>query len=389
MNFTTYARRNVFRRRGRTIMTIFAIAMAVLIFCSIRTIVHAWSSGAEAASVDRLATRHKASITMQLPKRYIEDLRSVQGVTKASWAVWFGGKDPKKRVPFFATFASDHETWFDVMDEMHVEPAELAEWKATPNGAIIGDLLAKKLELKVGDRMLIHSDIYPGDWEFKVVAIYKALRKSSDRNTMVFRWDYFNNDPRTTFSHEQIGWMMSRISPGLRSSDVSRAIDKVFDERDDQTLTMSERAFQLSFLAGFSSMLTAFDFISLAILIVMGLVLANSVAMNARERTHEYGVLRAVGFLPRHVATFIISESVFIALLGGAAGLALTVLLINGAVGPFLEENMAMMFPYFRTPASILLLGLGAALGLGVLAAALPSWRASKLRVTDSLRRID
>jgi hypothetical protein len=44
------------------------------------------------------------------------------------------------------------------------------------------------------------SDIYPGDWEFKVVGIYKATRKTVDRNTMVFRWDFFNNDPRAAFS---------------------------------------------------------------------------------------------------------------------------------------------------------------------------------------------
>lgn len=389
MNFTTYARRNVFRRRGRTIMTIFAIAMAVLIFCLIRTVIAMWNAGADEASVDRLATRHKVSITMQLPKRYIEDVRNIKDVKKATWAVWFGAKDPKKRTEFFAGFAADHETWFDVMDEMSVPPAQLAEWKSTPNGAVLGDQLAKKLEVKVGDRLVINSDIYPGDWEFKVVGIYMPLRKTADRNSMVFRWDYFNNDPRTAFSHEQIGWMLSRIADSKRSAEISRAIDKIFDERDDQTTTMSERAFQLSFLGGFSAVLSAFNVISFVILLIMTLILANAVAMNVRERAHEYGVLRAVGFQPFHVAGFILGESLFISAIGGLVGVGLTALLINGMMGPALEENMAGMFPYFRAPTGVMLSALVAALGLGAIAAVIPAWNASRRPVTDALRRID
>ena len=91
--------------------------------------------------------------------------------------------------------------------------------------------------------MVINSDIYPGDWEFKVVGIYTPLRKTVDRNIFLFRWDFLNNDPRTVFSKEQIGWMVSRITDSVHSADISRRIDQKFDSQDDQTLTMSERAF--------------------------------------------------------------------------------------------------------------------------------------------------
>src|SRR5205823_1038009 len=80
MNLATYARRNLFRRRGRTILTIITVAVAVLIFSSIRTVVSEWEAGAAAASKDRLAIRHKVSITMQLPRKYIDDVRSTPGV---------------------------------------------------------------------------------------------------------------------------------------------------------------------------------------------------------------------------------------------------------------------------------------------------------------------
>jgi len=392
VNVATYPARNLFRRPGRTILTLIVIAVTVLIFNLLRTVDHAWKVGAEEAAKDRLASRHKVSITMQLPKRYIDDIRDpakVPGIKAATWANWFGAKDPRERAPFFAGFAADHLSWFDVMDEMKIEPAALEAWKQTNNGAILGDVLAKTLEVKVGDDLTITSDIYPGDWKFKVVGIYTPLRKTVDRNSMVFRWDFLNNDPRATFSKDQIGWIMSRIDDPSKSAEISRAIDKLFDERDDQTVTMSERAFQLSFLGGFSAILSAFDLVSAVILLIMLLILANTVAMSVRERTHEYGVLRAIGFSPRYVFGFILGEAVLIALLGGLAGVLLTMLLINAALGPMLESNMGAFFPYFRTPAAVLGMALVGAVLVGVISGLAPAIGASRRKVTDALRRID
>jgi putative ABC transport system permease protein len=182
--------------------------------------------------------------------------------------------------------------------------------------------------------------------------------------------------------------MISRISDPLRSAEISRKIDAKFEERDDQTLTMSERAFQLSFVAAFAAVLKALDIASLVILAIMTLILANTIAMSVRERTHEYGVLRAIGFPPGHILGFIVGESLLIAAVGGLVGIGAVVLLINHGIGPLIEENGGF-FPYFRTPAWVLGVALAAATLLGGIASALPARRASRLKVTDALRRVD
>lgn len=389
MNLATYARRNLFRRRGRTILTMVAIALAVLIFSIIRTIVFEYNAGAAEAAQDRLAIRHRVSITMWLPYKYVEEVRATPGVKAATWANWFGAKDPKERIPFFAGFAADQNTWFEVMDEMKIDPAQLDEWKKTPNGAILGDLLAKTLDVKIGDDVTIISDIYPGDWKFKVVGIYTPLRKTVDRNELIFRWDFLNNDPRAAFGKDKIGWMLARIDEPGKSAEIAKRIDAKFADHDDQTSTMSERAFQLSFLGGFAALLKAFDYASIVILVILALVLANTIAMSVRERTHEYGVLRAIGFPPSHILGFILGESVLIAIVGGLLGVALTAGLINGVLGPFVEEHMSSWFPYFSTPPYVMGLAIGGAALVGLLAGALPAYRASRLRVTDALRRLD
>lgn len=394
MNIATYARRNLFRRKGRTILTVLAVAVVVLIFCLIRTVVVAWNAGAEEAAKDRLVTIHKTSLTMQLPQRYISEIRDankIKGIAASTWANWFGAKDPRERAQFFAAFAVDHNSWFDVSDEMQVDPKQLETWKATRDGVILGDVLAKTLEVEVGNDVVVTSDIYPGDWKFKVVGIYTALRKTVDRNTMILRWDFLNDDQRSVElrSRDKIGWMVSRIDDPTKSAEISRAIDQAFDERDDQTKTMSERAFQLSFLGGFSAILNGLDFVSIVILFIMTLILANTMAMSVRERSHEYGVLRAIGFSPRYVLGFILGESALVAIVGGICGVLLTLLLINATVGPLLEQNMPAFFPYFRTSPNTLLTALGLTAVLGVVAALLPGYRASRRGVTDALRRID
>jgi putative ABC transport system permease protein len=275
------------------------------------------------------------------------------------------------------------------MDEMKVDPAQLAEWKQTRDGAIIGDRLAKTFGVKIGDKLVVDSNIYPGDWELKVVGIYTPLRQTADRNTLVFRWDYLTDDPRGVYSKDQAGWVLSRIDDPAHSADIATAIDRKFEEKADQTLTMSERTLALSYLGAFSALLSAFDLVSLVILLVMVLVLTNTIAMAVRERTHEYGVLLAIGFSPGQLRSFIIGEAVLVALVGGVLGVVLTFGLLNGVIGPYLEDNMTSMFRYFHTSMNLMWLSLACALVVGVIAGVLPAMRVSRLKVTDALRRLD
>jgi putative ABC transport system permease protein len=72
---------------------------------------------------------------------------------------------------------------------------------------------------------------------------------------------------------------------------------------------MSERALNLSFMGMLSALLTALDVISIIILFIMMMMIGNTIAMGVRERTREYGVLRALGFVPAHIRTFVIGEA--------------------------------------------------------------------------------
>jgi putative ABC transport system permease protein len=130
------------------------------------------------------------------------------------------------------------------------------------------------------------------------------------------------------------------------------------------------------------------DIVSIVILLIMMLILGNTVAMGVRERTNEYGVLRAIGFLPRHLVQFVLGEAATIGALGGIVGLLISYPIVEKGVGRFLEENMRGFFPYFRIDPSTAVQAVLFAILLGLIAAAIPAYNASKLNVIDSLRRV-
>ncbi|HEY3817559.1 MAG TPA: FtsX-like permease family protein [Polyangiaceae bacterium] len=387
MTLTGLALRNLGRNKFRVILTALGVAIAIVAFLLLRTVIWAWASAAEWAAKDRVVTRHKVTFVMELPKRYVEDVRNAPHVKTVTWANWFGAKDPKHDREFFATLAVDPATYFVVYDEMKVPPDQMETFQHDKQGAIVGDVLAKKMGWKVGDKIILQSGIYPGDWQMNIDGIYEATARSVDRSTFLFHWDYVN-DSLPPERRDNVGWIISRVDQPGHVADIGVALDKLFEDRETPTLSQDERSFNASFLAMFSSILQAMDVMSGVILVIMMLILGNTIAMGVRERTSEYGVLRAIGFLPKHIVIWIVGESLALGLLGGLGGLLLAWPLINLGFSRFIEENMGGFFPYFRLETANMLLGLALATLLGVAASMIPAWRASKIRVVDAVRRV-
>jgi putative ABC transport system permease protein len=152
---------------------------------------------------------------------------------------------------------------------------------------------------------------------------------------------------------------------------------------------MSERSMNLSFIGMLSAILKAVNVVTVIILLILVMILANTIAMGVRERTSEYGALRALGFSPGHIRFFIIGESTTIGLAAGLLGIAIAWPLVNQGMARFIEENMGGMFPYFRTETTTLVLAMVLALALGALAGVVPAIQAGKLTVVNALRRVE
>jgi len=376
--------KNAFRHRLRTLLTIIGITIAILAFGLLRTVVSAWYAGVEASSTSRLITRNSISLVFSLPISYREKMLRVPGVRQVSYANWFGGVYITEK-NFFPNFAIEPKTYLELYPEFIIDPHEKEEFIHDRKGAVAGRKLAERFGWKVGDSIPLRGTIFPGSWQFVLRGIYRGAEKSTDENQFFFQWEYLNESLRKTVPRraDQVGiYLLGLTSPTI-AAEVSRTVDTIFRNSLAETLTETEKAFQLSFISMTEAIVVAIQLVSFVVIVIIMAVVANTMAMTARERIGEYAVFKTLGFSWWHIAGMIFGESFFITLTGCAIGMALT-FPVSKAFG----EQLSNFFPVFHVARETLWLDFAAALVIGLVSGIFPAWRAVTIRIADGLRRI-
>lgn len=387
MSFFLLVFKSAFRNRLRTLLTSVGVAIAIIAFLFLRTFIAAWYGGVDNAKADRMIVRNKTSITFTMPLSYVDKVRQIVGDKGGvSFENWFGAMYPKDEHGFFANMASDDDI-FAMYPEIVVPPAEWKAYVEDRQGAIIGTHLASKYGWKIGDRVTLRGTIYPGDWDFNVRAIYHSTTRAVDEASMFFHWKYLNEKLDGPMK-DQVGFMLVKVNDPAQSTQVAAAIDKAFANSPAETRTESEKAFQLEFLSMASAIIGAIRVVSGVVLVILMLILANTLAMATRERTTEYAVMRAIGFRPKHIIGMVLGEGFVIALTGVVLGVALAGPIMKFFAQMF-EKSMGGFLGDFNLSLEPVLLAVGVALALGMAAAALPAWRAGRLKIVDALRRVE
>lgn len=375
--------KNAFRHKLRTSLTIVGIAIAVIAFSLLRTVVTVYNAGVDASSADRLITRHAVSFIFPLPYSYKDKIQQIDGVELATPLNWFQGVYIDKD-QFFARLAVDPETVFKVYPEFILSKEELDNFKKERNSCVIGIDIAKQYNLKIGDIMTIDGDIYPGRWDFVVRGIYKPKDKTIDGTQMFFQYDYLNErlEAESPMRANEIGWFAIKIKDPNRSAEISAKVDKLFKNSSAETKTETERAFQQGFLSAVSAIITALNYLSFIIIGIILLVLANTMIMAARERTREYAVMKTLGFSAKHLVGLIMGESLVISVLGGGLGLLLSFPVVDG----FGQAIPKGMFPIFYIEPITIILAVTAALSIGIISSIFPLIKALSTKIVDGFR---
>lgn len=375
--------KNPLRHKLRTVLTILGIAIAVIAFGLLRTVVTAWYVGVEGASANRLITRQAVSFIFPLPYSYRDKIAQVDGIEIVTFANWFGGVYIDKN-QFFARIAADAQTIFDVYSEFLISKEELETFKKERNSCVLGEAIAKQYNLKIGDVMTLEGDIYPGTWDFVVRGIYRPRDKTTDASQMIFHWDYVNERMKEEMPTRagDVGWYIEKINDPSKSAMISEKIDALFKNSPAETITETERAFQQGFLSSTSAIITSMNIMSFVIIGIIMLVLGNTMIMSARERTREYAVFKALGFSGKHLTGLIMGESLFISALSGGLGLFLTFPIVAG-FEQFIPKGM---FPVFQIEPITIILAVSSAIVIGIAAAIFPIQRALTTKIIDGFR---
>jgi putative ABC transport system permease protein len=365
-------------------LTVTGMAVAVLAFCLLRTVVAAWYAGVSAASPVRLVTRNAISLVFRLPLAYLPKIQALPGITAVAYGQWFGGTyiDEKH---FFPRFAVSLSRYLEMYPEYVIPLDQKLALLQDRRGFAAGRQLATRYGWRLGDAIVLKGTIYPGEYRLILRAIYSGRDPTIDEGRLFFHWEYVNETMIKTLPDraDQVSWFLTRVAGPELAAPLAGQIDALFKNSLAETLTESEAAFALGFVSMTEAILVAIQVVSWVVIGVILVLLANTMAMSARERLGEYAVLKTMGFRPRHLAELIMGESLLLALVGGLTGLALTF----PAVQVF-RTAMGQYFRVFPLTNATLFLGLTVALAVGVLAAILPAWRASQVGIATALRKV-
>ena len=376
--------KNAFRHRLRTLLTMIGLIVAVCAFGLLRTIIDAWYAGAEGTSSTRLVTRNAISLTFVLPLNYADRVRHVEGVTGVSWSNWFGGVYITER-NFFPQFAVEPASYLALYPEYILPEAEKKAFLLDRQGAVVGRKLANQYGWKVGDQIPIRGTIFPGTWTFTLRGIWDGVDARTDEAQMLFHWKLLSENLRARGGQnaDHVGVYIVGIDEPNNAPLISQRIDAQFKNSLAETLTETEKAFQLGFVSMSEAILVAVNAVSYVIIVIILAVMANTMMMTARERLAEYATLKALGFPPAFVVKLLFGESLVIALGGGILGMLLTLPLAAA-----FAKAVGTLFPVFVVSDATMLLQLAASVAVGAIAAAWPAWKMSRIDIVNGLRHV-
>jgi putative ABC transport system permease protein len=382
MTLISFVRKNAFRNKRRSLLTLASIGFSLLLLTVMMTIWRAfYLSDGSAESAQRLIVRHKVSLAQFLPIADRERIRSMPGVKQVVNETWFGGqyKDDKPE-NFFAQFGTDPQEIFQVLTDFHIPPDQLEAWQKDRAGCVADAELAKKHGWKIGDRIPIKGTIFPFNLELTLRGMFTAPQATETL--------YFNNaymDEGYARIKGFVGFFGVLADSPQAVPQVAKDIDAAFRNTDRPTKSESEKAFNLDWIAMLGNVKAFILSICAAVVFATLLVSANTMAMSIRERTREVALLKTLGFTRGTVLGLFMSEAVTLAAVGGLLGaIGASGIIFLMAHAPGIGLMLAGVKPNVATIVVAVLVGAT----VGVISSFVPAYNASRGNIVEGLRHI-
>ena len=383
MTFLGFITANLFRNDVRSLLTIFSLLVAFLLFIVLGSVSVIFTADIELeGGANRLQTTAKYSIIDVLPERYVQEIQALSGVDLVTHATWFNGtyQDPKNAIP---TFPVDPSTYFAVMDEIDVDPETLSRFTEIRRSMVAPVEMAEEYGWKVGDLIPLGSPIYPMNdgsptWEFEFAGTYSH---GQDFGAILINYFYF--DEARAWGRGTVGWIITRVEDPELVSSVATEIDGMYQNSMDPVRSAPESAAMKDFLNQYGNIGLMMSGILSAVFFTMVLLTANTMSQAFRERIPELAVLKTIGFSDTKVSFAVILEAILQCLIPAIISVILAIPLVMGL--SVVMSALPMGFP-FALNNSVLIGTLGISIFLGVLVGFVPAITAKRLTIIEALR---
>lgn len=256
------------------------------------------------------------------------------------------------------------------------------------DGIVVGQGVARTLNLKIGDRVTLLISLAQGavnTLDFEVVGIFQSFSKEFDARAVRIPMAATRELLDTQSAH----LLVISLSQTEETDIVAHAIRAQAKVSGLELLTWRELS---DFYEKTVQLYDAqFGVLRLIIFFMVLLSVANSINMTLFERTREFGTLLALGETPGSVFALIMTESALLGLFGALLGVTI------GFVFAFIFSSIGIEMPpppnsnlgytaQIRLDLTMSLTSGGIGFLAAFLASVLPAHRASKLNITDALR---
>ncbi len=378
--FTPYVTRQIVRHSARSLLTVGGIATAMFLFVAIEAMQRGVASATETTAGDTALVVYRKDrfcpFTSQLPEYYLPQIRKIDGVRsvvpmkivvnncRASLDVVTFRGVPRD------DFAAQHAPSLDLVD------GTVEDWRRRSDAALVGETLALRRGLKVGDR-------FDAAGVTSYVAGIVRSEELQDRNVAYVHLDFLQQA-----TDKRLGTVTQfnvKVTDPSRMAEVAAAIDELFGPAEQPTTTRSEKAFVAQIAGDMIELVHFTKYLGWGCLAaVLGLI-ANAIVLAVQDRIKEHAVLQTLGYNGNLIARLIIAEAVILSLLGGMLGAA-------AAMGTLMWTHISLSVDGLSIPLAadlgLLLVGLGISVVLGVLAGLVPAWQASRRSITSCFRAV-
>lgn len=403
MNLFNFAFRNVFRNRRRSLLTAISIFFGALIA--------AFAIGFINGLVDEMLKGFRDYQTGNLKvvttgyARHFRFMPVDQAIVPAeSWSAKIAGipgvTDVEQRIPFGILMGREDDTvnaigvGVDLEKTRYDMKSKLVEGQLGEGGIYIGVNLAKRLQVKLGDDLLIATKTFAGGLngiKLPIKGIFSYSIGMFDRQFFFISLTDARRllkMPGTTASE-----ILVYTDPKAKVSDVKSAIASALPADRVKIMTPSEQVGTYYDLMGAAKyiyyMFTAF------ILFLASFVIINTMMMAIFERVQEIGTLKSMGMTDRQIFWNFTLEGAIIGSLGGILGGVLGyVLVVYFAVkGMRFEgmENMDMPISVIIYPSmgiEVLIIAVLMAVVISSVSAMIPARHTNKFTPAEALRKI-
>ncbi len=365
------------RHRVRSLLTVFGVASGMFLFTAVETLQRSLGKATEASAADTTLVVYRENrfcpSASRLPEHYAGEIRRIPGVREVI---------PVQIVVNNCGASLDVITFRGVPDELlrkfapeiEIIAGSESEWKRRDDGALLGGVFAKRRGLKPGDRF---------DAAGVTVTVSGILRSpfAQDNNVAYVKLPFLQQASRAGLG--VVTQFNVRVAESKQLEPVATAIDELFRSGQEPTDTRPEKAFFAETASELVELIGFTRWLGVAAVIAVGGLVANALLLVVRGRVKENAVLRTLGFPGRAIGWLVLSEGGMLGFAGGVVGVGMAAAFLRWQSFTMGNEGQTLAI---QPDATVIVIGVLAALGLGIFASLWPAWQAMTQPIVRNLR---